>query len=1011
MNPSCPQPEADTKLSGQASFDVIQEGVSVLQLNVEGLTKAKINVIEQLLQTHKATVVLLQETHAKDSSYLKIPGFTLAAHTVSEIHGIATFVKSTHSWKALVSCPSDSPVEWTATLVEEVTIINIYKPPSFRLQPNTLPIFSAPCIYAGDFNSHSTSWGYSSTNPDGFALEDWSSTAGVQLLFDPKQPDSFHSCRWNTTSNPDLAFVNFQGPSPHRIILDPFPKSQHRPSLLIPVNPVRPVTTKPVKRWNFRKADWKKFSNLVDEAVCNLPPPTPRGTDQAYSDFCNILIKAATNSIPRGFRRHYIPTWDEECDAIYNQFLRSEPGDLASTKASELTDCLDRKRRKRWEETVQGIDFTHSSRVAWKTLKRLTGNSTKPRTCPVSANSIAEQLVSNGRFKDCDKAHTRSVKQETTNLWQAPGVDGWLSAPFSQEELANALALLRSGKAQGPDNIPPEFLIHCGVKCQKWLTDFYSCCFTNQVIPKIWRKATVIALPKPNKPVDDPKSYRPISLLCVPYKLLERLLLARIEPVVDPQLPDEQAGFRHGRSTVHQIVKLTNDIEDSFEKNHKAGAIFVDLTAAYDTVWHQGLTLKLLKTIPDRHMVRFLCNILANRRFVLKTSDGQSSRPRQLRNGVPQGSVLSPLLFNIYISDIPFTTSRQYGYADDLALLHSDRAWSNVENTLTADMSQIAKYFRIWRLKISMSKTTVTAFHLNTKEANRQLSVILDGTPLPYNATPTYLGVKLDRQLTYKEQLKAISAKVSSRNNLLHRLAGSKWGASATTLRTSALALVYSAAEYASPAWCRSSHTKKLDSVLNDTMRLITGCLRPTPTEFLPVLSGIAPAPMRREHHTHRLVTKASSNPDDLLHDVVEGSVTLGQRHQRLKSRRPFSRHAATLRGSDFNICQTWRTSWEDTQRPAQLVVTPNTSVPPGANLPRSEWVSLNRIRTGVGRFNAAMHRWGLRPSAACQCGAPEQTAQHILSECPDLRPPDNMDPTHPTPQTVTWLQQLRDII
>ena len=94
-------------------------------------------------------------------------------------------------------------------------------------------------------------------------------------------------------------------------------------------------------------------------------------------------------------------------------------------------------------------------------------------------------------------------------------------------------------------------------------------------------------------------------------------------------------------------------------------------------------------------------------------------------------------------------------------------------------------------------------------------------------------------------------------------------------------------------------------------MRLITGCLRPTPTVFLPVLSGIAPAPLRRELHTHRLVTKASSNPNNLLHDIVEGSVSLGQ--QRLKSRRPFSHHAAKLRGSDFNICQTWRASWQET--------------------------------------------------------------------------------------------------
>ncbi len=523
---------------------------------------------------------------------------------------------------------------------------------------------------------------------------------------------------------------------------------------------------------------------------------------------------------------------------------------LISSLASQLTDCLDRKRRERWEETVEGIDFTHSSRLAWRTLKRLTGSYTKPSPCPVSANSIAEQLLSNGHFKNIDKNHTRWVKQECTKLWQSPGVDGFLSIPFTQEELVLALSQLKSGKAQGPDNIPPEFLLQCGPRCQKWLTEFYSCCISNQTIPKIWRKATIISLLKPNKPIEDPKSYRPISLLCVPFKLLERMILARLEPIIDPQLPNEQAGFRRGRSTVHQVVKLTNNIENCFEKGHKAGVILVDLTAAYDTVWHQGLTLKLLRMIPDWHMVRFISNILANRSFVLKTSSDQTSRPRRLRNGVPQGSVLSPMLFNLYISDLPQTISRKYGYADDLALLYSDRVWSKLENTLRADMTQLATYLRSWRLKLSKAKTTVTAFHLNTKEAKHQLTINLDGTPLPYSATPTYFGVKLDRQLTYKEHLKALCAKVSARNNLLRRLAGSSWGTSTSTLRTSALALVYCAAEYASPAWCRCSHVKKLDVTLNDTMRLITGCLRPTPTEFLSVLSGIAPAPLRREHHT-----------------------------------------------------------------------------------------------------------------------------------------------------------------
>ena len=164
---------------------------------------------------------------------------------------------------------------------------------------------------------------------------------------------------------------------------------------------------------------------------------------------------------------------------------------------------------------------------------------------------------------------------------------------------------------------------------------FFSFCLEHTVIPKIWRRATVVAILKPNKPADDPKSYIPISLLCVPYKILERLILARINPVIEPQLPTQQAGFRQGRSTVQQVLKLTCEIEKSFENGYKPGAVMVDLTTVYDTVWHQGLAPKLLRTIPDRHLVRFIMNILSNRSFKLKTSTGQISRLRILKNGLP----------------------------------------------------------------------------------------------------------------------------------------------------------------------------------------------------------------------------------------------------------------------------------------------------------------------------------------------------------------------------------------
>ena len=113
-------------------------------------------------------------------------------------------------------------------------------------------------------------------------------------------------------------------------------------------------------------------------------------------------------------------------------------------------------------------------------------------------------------------------------------------------------------------------------------------------------------------------SYRPMSVLCVPYKILERLIYPRVEPLVDPLLPDEQVWFRRGKSTVDQVVLLTQNIEDSFEAKKKAGAVFIDLTAAYDTLWHCGLTCKLLRLLPDKHMVKMIMELVQNRSFTLR---------------------------------------------------------------------------------------------------------------------------------------------------------------------------------------------------------------------------------------------------------------------------------------------------------------------------------------------------------------------------------------------------------
>ena len=178
----------------------------------------------------------------------------------------------------------------------------------------------------------------------------------------------------------------------------------------------------------------------------------------------------------------------------------------------------------------------------------------------------------------------------------------------------------------GPDSICPELILHAGAALKSWLHDFLSSCLRWLKISKIWRRALVVTIPKPMKPGGDPKSYQPISLLCVPYKILKRLIYACVKPLIDPLLPKEQAGFWCGKSTVDQVVLLTQNIKDSFEAKKKAGAIFVNLTAAYDTVWHRGLTCKLLRLLPDRHMVRIIKELVQNWSFTLTTNDSKQSR-------------------------------------------------------------------------------------------------------------------------------------------------------------------------------------------------------------------------------------------------------------------------------------------------------------------------------------------------------------------------------------------------
>ena len=219
-------------------------------------------------------------------------------------------------------------------------------------------------------------------------------------------------------------------------------------------------------------------------------------------------------------------------------------------------------------------------------------------------------------------------------------------------------------------------------------------------------------------------------------------------------------------------------------------------------------------------------------------------------------------------------------------MLHFSGNWKDLEGTLSQDMFTLSAYLQTWRLKLSHTKTVTAPFNLNNREAKRELKVYNNDRLLPFCPTPTYLAVKLDRSLTFHHHLVALCKKLSSRITLLRQLVGSGWGAGAKTLRIATLSLVYSTAEYCAPVWCRSVHTHLVDSVFNNALRIVTRCLRPTPTDHLPILSVIQLAEFCRIGATLSLAHCESLDPNHILYGLLSGSSDT--RQVKLRSRHLF---------------------------------------------------------------------------------------------------------------------------
>jgi len=186
---------------------------------------------------------------------------------------------------------------------------------------------------------------------------------------------------------------------------------------------------------------------------------------------------------------------------------------------------------------------------------------------------------------------------------------------------------------------------------------------------------------------------------------------------------------------------MVTHIENGFQNKIKSGAIFLDLTCAYDTVWKRGLLLKLVKILKCETSIRLIDNILSDRKFGVHLN-GKESNANFLQKGLPQGSVLYSVLFNVYTSDFPNITSRKFMYADDVKLVSQAESFEKLEKILNEDLFIVQKYFKSWHLTLNLTKMTSIAFYLNNKGSNSKLNLISQEVKIKGEDAPKYLGIK-----------------------------------------------------------------------------------------------------------------------------------------------------------------------------------------------------------------------------------------------------------------------------
>ena len=346
-------------------------------------------------------------------------------------------------------------------------------------------------------------------------------------------------------------------------------------------------------------------------------------------------------------------------------------------------------------------------------------------------------------------------------------------APITGIEVSKTISSLDYSKATGPNSIAMQILKAVLPEISNILAAIFNISLTTGKFITSLKIVKVIPIFKNKGSPLEVSNYRPISLLSNIDKILEKLVHERLTRYLEKNkfIFNRQFGFRKKHSTQHNLIAFTELIRAKLDEGNFSCGIFLDLMKAFDTVDHSILIRKLEHYGIRGELNKWFQSYL-HQRHQFVCIKGTNSELRDIKHGVPQGSVLGPLLFILYINDMQnaLVYSGSFIFADDTALVYSNRDLKNVRKRVNIDLKLLAHWLNANKIALNVSKTEVLLFRPPRKKINYDLKIKLCGKRLYWSKQVKYLGIILDEHLSWKFCINSVTTKLTRANGIMSNL-------------------------------------------------------------------------------------------------------------------------------------------------------------------------------------------------------------------------------------------------